>query len=62
MGADTELYAPNLPPLAPMSGKAPDPNHVFGTVTVPTPKQGMSQKGVRVESMTVDLWRSPPAK
>jgi len=58
-GADTaDVYAPQLPPLAPMQGKAQDPNHVFGTITLKKDGLGMSRKGVSIETMTVDLWRS----
>jgi hypothetical protein len=58
-GADTaDVYAPALPPLAPLTGKPQDPNHVFGTITLKKAGLGMSHQGVSIETMTVDLWRS----
>lgn len=58
-GADTaDVYALPLPSLSPLNGKARDPNHVFGTVTLKKDGLGMSRKGVSIETMTVDLWRS----
>ena len=57
-GADSEVYAPALPPLPPLQGKVQDPNHIFGTITLKKDGLGMSHKGVSIETMTVDLWRS----
>jgi hypothetical protein len=57
-GADSDLYAPPLPPLEPLNGKVQDPNHVFGTITLKKDGLGMSHQGVSIETMTVDLWRS----
>ena len=57
-GSDSDLYAPALPPLAPLSGKVQDPNHIFGTVTLKKDGLGMSHQAVSIETMTVDLWRS----
>ena len=58
-GADTaDVYALPLPPLAPLNGKVQDPNHVVATITLKKDGLGMSHKGVSIETMTVDLWRS----
>lgn len=61
-GADFDVFAPRLPPLAPLNGKEQDQNHVFGTLTLRTEGLGTSHKGVRIETMTVDLWRWPGGK
>jgi hypothetical protein len=58
-GADTaDVYALPLPPLAPLKGTVQDPNHVVATITLKKDGLGMSHKGVSIETMTVDLWRS----
>ncbi|HEY2469936.1 MAG TPA: hypothetical protein VGI45_19115 [Terracidiphilus sp.] len=62
-GADTaDVYAPPLPPLAPLNGKVQDPNHVFGTMSSKKDGLGQSHQGVSIETMTVDLWRSGSTK
>jgi len=53
--ADLDVYQPTLPPPR---GKAPDPNRIQDSATQVKQGQGRSHKGVSIERMTVDLWRS----
>lgn len=53
--ADLDVYPPNLPVP---KGKLQDPNRIQDSNTVRKDGLGRSRKGVSIENMTVDLWRS----
>jgi len=53
-----DLGMPSLPPLNPMSGKFKDPNHIQASFYDRKENVGRSRKGVWIQSMTIDLWRS----
>jgi len=53
--ADLDVYPPTLPIP---KGKVEDPNRIQSSNTVTKDGLGRSRKGVSIETMTVDLWRS----
>jgi hypothetical protein len=61
-GADLDVYLMTLPPRAPLTGALQDPNRIQGSVTVKKDGLGRSHKGISIETITVDLWRSGSSK
>lgn len=53
--ADIDVYPPTLPPPR---GKAKDQNRIQDSFTHVMQGLGRSHKGISIESMTLDLWRS----
>jgi hypothetical protein len=51
-------YMPGLPSLSPLSGKLTDRNHIQASYFDKKENQGYSKKGVVIETMFVDLWRT----
>ena len=61
-GERNSPFLPSLPSLDPLSGKLKDPNHIQDSYFDRKENQGYSKKGVVIETMTVDLWRSGSSK
>jgi hypothetical protein len=57
-GADVDVYPFILPVGVPLNGALQDPNRIQGSATVKKDGQGRSHKGISIETVTVDLWRS----
>jgi len=53
-----DIGMPSLAPLSPLAGTLKDPNHIQGSFYNRQENLGRSKKGVWIQSMTVDLWRS----
>jgi hypothetical protein len=51
-------FLPGLPSLSPLSGKLTDRNHIQASYFDKKQNQGYSKKGVVIETMFVDLWRT----
>jgi len=57
-GADLDVYPITLPPRAPLSGTLQDPNRIQGSASVKRGGLRRSHKGISIETISVDLWRS----
>lgn len=57
-GADLDVYPITLPTREPLSGKVQGSNRIQGSATVKKDGLGSSHRGVSIETITVDLWRS----
>jgi hypothetical protein len=55
---DSDVTSPGAPPLGALKGKLTDPSHVQDSITVKKENLGNSKKGISIESMSVDLYRT----
>jgi len=53
-----DLGMPSLPSLGAMAGKLKDPNHIQASSYDRKDNLGRSKKGVWIQTVTIDLWRS----
>jgi hypothetical protein len=61
-GADLDVYPITLPVRDPLNGTMQDPNRIQGSATIKKDGLGLSHKGISIETITVDLWRSGSSK
>jgi hypothetical protein len=62
-GETNTPYIPTLPSLDPLAGKLKgDPNHIQASYFDRKDQKGFSKKGVMIETMFVDLWRTGSSK